>query len=306
MRAVQIDEFGGPEVLRFVETETPVPGPGQVLIEVRACGTNPADWFVREGALGGSLPQGTGFEAAGVVTRAGEGVAGTAVGDRVFGNLMFGGATAGAAQFAVLDHWANIPDTMSFEQAAAIPMLAETAIRTLDELGVAEGHTLFVNGGSGAVGRLAAQIAVGRGAEVIVTSGAEKAAAMRELGAKVTGYGDGLADRVRALAPGGVDRVLDIGPGGQLPELIAIAGGDPSHVVTVTDFGNAAEFGVRASGREGTVFRLDAPQTVADAVAAGTLTVPVWRVEPWENIAKVHEDIKSGAAKGKTVLRVEA
>lgn len=133
--------------------------------------------------------------------------------------------------------------------------------------------------------------AVGRGAEVVVTSGEAKAEGMRALGAKVTAYGEGLEDRVRELAPGGVDRVVDLGPGGLLGTLVSIAGGDPAHVVTVTDFVDAEKFGVRASGRAGTVFRLDAIQTVADAVAAGTLTVPVWRVEPWENVAQVQEDV---------------
>ncbi|MCQ8189580.1 NADP-dependent oxidoreductase [Streptomyces rugosispiralis] len=305
MRAVQIDEFGGPEVLRFVETDAPAPGPGQIQVEVRACGTNPADWVVREGALGGRLPQGTGFEIAGVVSALGEGVEGTAVGDRVFGNLLFGGTTSGAAEFAALGHWGAIPDGMAFEQAAAIPMVAETAVRVLDEVGVAKGHTVFLNGGSGAVGQLATQIAVRRGARVIVTSGEAKEALMRGLGAEVTRYGEGLEERVRELAPHGVDRVVDMGRGGVLPALIALAG-DPSRVVTITDFEQAAEFGVRASGREGTDFRLDAPQWVADAIAAGTLSLPVWRVEPWEKIAEVQEDIKSGSARGKTVLRVSA
>ncbi len=305
MRAVQIDEFGGPEVLRFVETDAPAPGAGRILVEVRACGMNPADWVVREGALGGPLPQGTGFEIAGVVAALGEGVETAAVGDSVFGVLNFGGATAGAAQFVLLEHWGAVPDGMSFEQAAAIPMIAETAVRVIEEVGLAEGHTVFLNGGSGAVGQLATQIAVQRGAHVIVTSGEAKDALMHELGAKVTRYGQGLEQRVRDLAPQGVDRVVDMGPGGVLPTLIAIAG-DPSHVLTITDFENAARFGVRSSGREGTVVRLGAPQMVADAVAAGSLNVPVWRIEPWEKIAEVQDDIKCGRARGKTVLRVSA
>ena len=305
MRAVQIDEFGGPEVLRFVETDAPVPGPGQILVEVRACGVNPADWVVREGALGGPVPQGTGFEVAGVVSVLGEGVEGIAVGERVFGPLNFGGTTAGAAQFALLESWGVVPDGMSFEQAAAIPMNAETAVRVIEEVGVAEGHTVYFNGGSGAVGQLATQIAVQRGAHVIVTSGEAKETLMRELGAKVTHYGQGLEQRVRQLAPQGVDRVVDMGPGGMLPTLIELAG-DPAHVLTITDFENADRLGVRASGRAGTVFHLGAPQMVADAVAAGSLSVPVWRIEPWEKIAEVQGDIQSGRAQGKTVLRVSA
>ena len=306
VRAVQIEEFGGPEVLRFVEVATPVPGPKQILVEVRACGTNPADAFLRDGGLGGSLPQGTGFEVAGPVAAVGAEVEGIAVGDRVFGGLYFGGVTAGAAQFALLDFWGTVPDGMSFEQASAIPMAGETAVRVLDEVGVAEGHTVFINGGSGAVGRIVTQLAAQRGAHVIVTSGEEKSALMRELGAEgVTHYGEGLEERVRALAPQGVDRVVDTGPVGVLAMLVGLAG-DPSRVVTISDFENAEALGVRASGREGTVFRMDALQSVADAVAAGTLKVPVWRVEPWEKIAEVQEDIKSGRAQGKTVLRVAA
>ncbi|MFI6346132.1 NADP-dependent oxidoreductase [Streptomyces sp. NPDC050560] len=304
MRAVQIERFGGPEVLGFVEAEAPVPGAGQIQVEVRACGVNPADWFVREGGMGGGLPQGTGFEVAGTVSRVGEDVTGVAVGERVFGGMLFGGFTAGAAQFAVLDFWARMPEGMSFEQAAAIPMNGETALRILDEVGVARGHTVFVNGGSGAVGQIATQLAVARGARVVVTSGEAKAATLRGLGATVVGYGEGLSERVREAAPGGVDRVLDMGPGGQLPELVALAGGDPAHVVTITDFAGADALGVRASGREGTEFRFDALETIATAVTTGSLSVPVWRVEPWENVAEVQESIKSGTARGKTVLRV--
>ncbi|WP_129287281.1 NADP-dependent oxidoreductase [Streptomyces sp. GZWMJZ-114] len=304
MRAVQIEKFGGPEELRFVETDTPEPGPGQVRIAVRACGTNPADWAVREGMLGGPLPQGTGFEVAGVVDALGAGAEGVSVGDRVFGNVRFGTRTSGAAEYTVLDHWSFVPESLSFAQAAAIPMAGETAVRALDEVGVTGGQTVFINGASGAVGQLATQVAVQRGARVIGTSGAAKAARMRELGAEVVAHGDGLEERVRELAPQGVDRVVDIGPGGQLPLLISLAGGDTSRVVTVTDFQNADTYGVRASGRENTVFRYDALQPLADDIAAGRISFPVWRVEPWEKVAEVQETIRSGGSEGKTVLRV--
>ncbi|GAA2412371.1 NADP-dependent oxidoreductase [Actinomadura vinacea] len=305
MRAVQFHQVGGREVLQFVKIDVPVPGPKQIVVAIRMCGMNPADWAVREGVLGLPLPLGSGFEAAGAVSAVGADVEDIAVGDLVFGNLDFGGTTAGAAEYALMDHWATVPDGMSLEQAAAIPMVAETALRTLDELGVQDGHTLLINGGSGAVGQLATQLAVRRGAEVIVTSGTAKAATMRKRGAKVTSYGEGLDERVRALAPDGVDLVLDMGPSGALPTLIRITG-DPARVLTISDFANADAFGVRTSGRGNTVFRWDALQMVADGVAAGSLSVPVWRVEPWENIAAVQEAIKSGTSQGKTVLRVSA
>src|SRR5580693_257403 len=162
MKAVQYAAFGGPEVLQLVDVPEPQAGPSQVRIAVRAVGVNPIDWKLRSGAMGGDLPRGTGVEAAGVVDEVGDGVTGVSKGDRVFGP-----AAPAAAQFAVMSHFAEIPRSLQFTDAAALPVAVETATRCLDLLGVSEGQTLLINGASGGVGLTAVQLARGRGARVI-------------------------------------------------------------------------------------------------------------------------------------------
>src|ERR1700739_87803 len=147
MKAIQFSRFGGPEVLELVELKDPHPGPGQIRILVRAAAVNPIDWKVRSGAMGGDLPRRTGVEVAGIVDEIGEGVSDVAVGDRVFAS-----APGGAAELALSGFYAPIPPSLDFVAAAALPVAAETAVRTLDLLGVGEGQTLVVNGASGSVG----------------------------------------------------------------------------------------------------------------------------------------------------------
>src|SRR6202789_2621696 len=121
MRAVQYAQFGGPDVLQVTDVADPHAGPSEVRVAVRAIGVNPIDWKLRSGAMGGDLPRGTGVEAAGVVDEVGDGVSGVAKGDRVFGP-----AAPAAAQFAVMSHFAEIPESLDFTDAAALPVAVET------------------------------------------------------------------------------------------------------------------------------------------------------------------------------------
>lgn len=302
MRAVQFSEFGGPEVLQIVELPEPHAGPRQIRVVVNACGVNPVDWKVRAGLMGGALPRRIGSEVAGVVDEVGDEVADVTAGDPVFGP-----ATGGAADFAVLSNWAHIPATLDFAGAAALPVAVETAVRCLDELGVAAGETLLINGGAGAVGTVATQLAVDRGARVIVTASERNAERLRSYGAEVTAYGEGLADRVRALGDGRdpvVDRVLDMGPGGALPELVALAG-DPQRVLTISDMAAAAGLGVRTTGGAGTVRRWDALDHAATLVEQGKLSLPVERAFPLEQVADAQRLSQAGHLSGKLVLLVD-
>ena len=164
---------------------TPVPAPGQIRIAVRAAGVNPIDWKMRSGTRGGDLPQTTGREVAGVVDELGDGVTDVAVGDEVFGFAAGGG---GAAELALSGDYAPIPPSLDFARAAGLPVAVETAVRTLDLLGVGEGTTLLVNGAAGAVGSAAVQIAVDRGARVIGTASPGNHDYLRSLGAEPTTY----------------------------------------------------------------------------------------------------------------------
>jgi NADPH:quinone reductase-like Zn-dependent oxidoreductase len=123
---------------------------------------------------------------------------------------------------------------------------AETATRALDRLGAGTGSLLLINGASGSVGSAAVQLAAARGARVIGTGSPANDEYLRSLGAEPVAYGEGLVERVRALASDGVDLALDVAGSGVPPELIDLAGG-AGHVVTVADFGGAQRHGVRFS-----------------------------------------------------------
>jgi NADPH:quinone reductase-like Zn-dependent oxidoreductase len=303
VKAARFSRFGGPEVLEIVDLPDPHPGPGQVRIAVRAAGVNPSDWKKREGLMDPELPQTMGHEAAGVVDELGEGVADVAVGDRVFGLSAEGAAQA---ELAVLSFYAPIPPSLDFTGAAALPAAVETATRALDQLGVGagagSGGTLLINGASGSVGSAAVQLAVVRGARVIGTASPANHDYLRSLGAEPVAYGEGLAGRVRVLAPGGVDAALDVAGSGVLPELIELAGG-PEHVVTIADFGGAHEHGVRFSrGDAGRA--VHALAEIGELIESGRFSLPVARTFPLAEIAQAHRAGEDGNVRGKLVLVV--
>jgi NADPH:quinone reductase-like Zn-dependent oxidoreductase len=246
------------------------------------------------------LPQTMGYEAAGIVDELGEGVTDTAVGDRVFG---FSAGGAAQAELAVLSHYAPVPPSLDFAAVAALPAAIETAMRALDQLGVASGSTLLINGASGSVGSAAAQFAVARGARVIGTASPANHEYLRALGAEPVAYGEGLVGRVRELAPDGVDLALDAAGSGVLPELIELAGG-PGHVVTLADFEGAQKYGVRFSrGDSGRA--IHALAEIGELIESGRFSIPVAQTFPLAQVAEAHRVSEGGQARGKLVLLVD-
>jgi NADPH:quinone reductase-like Zn-dependent oxidoreductase len=299
MKAVRFSRFGGPEVLEIVDLPDPHPGPGQVRIAVRAAGLNPSDWKKREGLMDGELPQTMGHEAAGVVDELGQGVPDAAVGDRVFG---FSTEGAAQAELAVLSYYAPIPASLDFAGAAALPTAIETATRALDQLDVGAGSTLLINGASGSVGSAAVQLAVARGARVTGTASPANHDYLRSLGARPVAYGEGLVERVRAVAPDGVDVALDVAGSGVLPELIELASGR-EHVITVADFGGAQEHGVAfSSGDAGRA--VHALAGIGQLIESGRFSLPVAQTFPLAEVAEAHRIGEGGHVRGKLVLLV--
>jgi NADPH:quinone reductase-like Zn-dependent oxidoreductase len=297
MKAVRFSRFGGPEVLEIVDLPDPHPGPGQVRIAVRAAGVNPSDWKKRQGLMDEQLPQTLGYEAAGVVDELGDGVTGAAVGDRVFGFCVEGAAQA---ELAVLSFSAPIPPSLDFPDAAALPASIETATRALDQLGVAAGSTLLVNGASGSVGSAAVQLAVVRGARVIGTASPANHKYLRSLGAEPVAYGEGLAARVRAL--GRVDLALDVAGSGVLPVLAELAGG-AGHVITIADFAGAREYGVRfSSGDAGRAVHVLGE--IGELIESGRFALPVARTFPLTEVAEAHRTGEHGHGRSKLVLLI--
>jgi NADPH:quinone reductase-like Zn-dependent oxidoreductase len=299
MKAVRYSQFGGPEVLEIVDLPDPHAGPGQIRVAVHAVGVNPTDWKLRKGLMGGKLPQTTGREVAGVVDEVGEGVTDVAVGDRVFG---FSADGEGAAELVLLADYAPIPPSLGFAEAAGLPVAIETATRALDALGAGAGSTLLVNGAAGGVGSAAVQLAVARGARVIGTASHANHDYLRSLGAEPVAYGEGLVERVRALAPDGVGAALDVAGSGVLPELMELAGG-PDHVVTIADFDGAQEHGVTfSSGDAGRA--VHALAEIRELIESGRFSLPVAQTFPLAGIAEAHRASEVGHVRGKLVLLV--
>lgn len=307
-KAIAFPQYGGADVLRPIELELPAPGPGQVRVAVRAVGVNPLDHKVRSGAMEGffpvTFPAVPGYEIAGVVEAVGPEATAFAPGDEVFGALMGGGYAEHALLHA--DLLTAKPATLSWEEAAAIPVAAETSERVLDLLGVRSGETLLVHGAAGAVGTLLLQFARARGITVIGTASEANHDYLRELGAVPVTYGEGLADRVRAVAPDGVDRVLDAaGKGDVLPLSIELTG-SAERVVTIADIAGAQQHGVRFSGgaEDGQSYHGRAFAAALALHAAGTLRLPLHRVLPLAEAAEAQRISEAGHVRGKIVLAV--
>lgn len=305
MKAIRFQEHGEPlDVLQLEVVEVPEPGVGRIRIAVHACGLTPADSALCRGLFSGGLPRGIGLEASGRVDAIGEGVSDVKVGDLVLGTPdWIDCATAGMADFAIMDRWTPIPDGLDPTDAAALPMAAETAFRGIDLLGVKEGQTVVVHGAGSTVGFAAVQIALRRRARVIATAGDNYADKLRGLGATVTSYGEGMVDRVRGLAGGAADLVLDTSPvHGALADLVAIADGDPERVLTISDFEAADKLGVRTTGPDGTVLRYEILPEFARLAAEGQFSVPIagtYKLEEWRDALELS---LSGKAGGKLVL----
>lgn len=300
MKAVQFTEYGDADVLHVVEIDEPHAGPGQVRIKVAAAGVNGMDWKIRAGYLQEMIPvtfpAGLGLDASGVVDETGDGVADVAVGDAVFGS---GSKTY--AEYAVLNFWAAKPDSLSFEEAAGYPIPVETAIRILDQVGVQAGQTLVVSGASGGVGSAVLQIARDRGITVIGTASAANQDYVRSLGATPTTYGDGMVERVRALAPNGVDAALDLAGSGVIAELIELTG-EPAKVLSIADFA-AGEHGAQVSTDSAN--QNAAYAEAARLASAGELSIPVQQSFSLDQAAQAHALSAAGHVVGRLVLTTD-
>lgn len=305
MKAIVFEDFGGPEVLHEAKVPLPEPGPRQARIRVRVASVNPMDFKVRAGLmrpnLPASLPAIPGVEAAGVIDAVGAEVTGFNVGDEVFGWTK-GGAYA---EYAIVTTFAAKPAALDWAQAAALPVAGETAERVLRQLGLAEGETLLIHGAAGAVGTIAVQLAVARGATVIGTAGEANQKYLESLGAIPTLYGPGLVERVRALAPQGVDAVFDVAGKGALPDSVTLRG-DKSRIVTIADFASAQELGVIFSS--GGPESPRSPEFLADLArraAEGTLKPAISASFPLDQAAEAHRQSEAGHSRGKLVLTVD-
>jgi NADPH:quinone reductase-like Zn-dependent oxidoreductase len=211
MKAIRVAQYGQPEGLLFQETPSPVPGPGEVLIEVAGSGVNPIDWKVLSGAMKAfiplQLPYTPGVEVSGRVAAIGEGVTSFSVGDEVFGFIGIAGGYA-TEVVASADRLARKPNRLSSLQASGVPAAALTAWQALHEHArLSAGQRILIHGAAGGVGSMAVQMARNAGATVIATASAGNHPYLRSLGAsQVIDYNQSSFESVVDA----VDVVLDL------------------------------------------------------------------------------------------------
>jgi NADPH:quinone reductase-like Zn-dependent oxidoreductase len=304
--------YGGPDVLIITDEPTPAPQAGQARIQVRACGVNPADYKSYSGAFGrdpARLPLRLGAEAAGVVTAVGAGAAGPAgplsVGDEV---ITFRAPGAYAAELVVPgDVLVPRPATLSWPQAGGLLLAGAAAWHALTATSVGRGDTVLINGASGGVGLMAVQLAAGRGATVIGTARPARHDLLRELGAVPVAYGDGLAERVRAVAPGGVDVALDLVGTDEAVDTSLELVPDRARIATLAAFARGPQLGIKVLGGgpgadPGTEIRFGARLELVRLAQAGQLRVLVAQTFPLAQVADAHRLSMTGHVAGKIAL----
>ncbi|WP_328685198.1 NADP-dependent oxidoreductase [Streptomyces sp. NBC_00343] len=304
-KAYVFTRYGGPETEVLVEVDRPSPGPGEVLVAVRAAGVNPVDWkqrtgYRRPGETGSrEFPAVFGQEVSGVVREIGAGVDGFAVGDEVFGSTVAGGY----AEYALLPATvtAHKPAELSFTDAATLPVAAATAYDGIRQLDLPAGATILVTGAGGGVGSAALQIARALGLRAVGVASEGKKDFVESLGAAHVPSGPDLAARVRAVAPDGVDGAYDLVGGEVLAEAATLLT-DPAKLITagapapeVEKLGGARVERARNSAV------LDA---LAQLVLAGQLDPHVTRTFPLDRAGEALSTVEAGHARGKIVIEV--
>jgi len=304
MRAYGFSRYGDSGVQEFLDLDEPVPMAHELLVEVRVAGVNPVDWKIRAGhyqdAQRLDFPAVLGSEVSGVVRGTGQDTEGFADGDEVFGSVAPG--SGGYAQFALTSALATAhkPVGVSFTDAATIPVAGATGWDGVHQLGLEPGQTLLINGASGGVGVAAAQIARNLGLTVVGTASADKRALVESLEAIHIPYGDGVADRIRAILPQGVDAILDLAGGDGLRAIAPLLG-DRSKLISASDPATAGELGGHMIERDRTSRVLD---LVAAQVADGKLDPHVEDILSLDDAGQALAAVEHGHARGKVVIQV--
>ncbi|WP_433380001.1 NADP-dependent oxidoreductase [Actinoplanes sp. CA-142083] len=304
-RAILLESFGGPELLRLREVPAPQAGPGQIRVRVSAAGLNPMDWFMTSDAetatrFGLSLPSRFGTDYAGVVDQVGDGVTEFAAGDRVFG----GALSRAVADHVVIDVAGTIavggdahrtPDGIDDRTAATLAIAGCTAAAALAVVNPGPGDTLLIGGAGGGVGVFAVQLARLAGARVIGTGSATSADALRALGAEPVTYGDGLVDRLRALAPGGIAAAIDLF-GTETVHAARELGVPDERITTIAARIDGITSANGANAAPGAI------EEIARLVAAGQLRVPIAATFPVEQISAAVQLQAGRHVHGKVVI----
>ena len=307
MKAITYSKYGTPDVLEFTEQPMPKVGPGMVLVKVKAASVNPVDWKIMAGYLDPLMdlqfPAIPGWDVAGVVESTGIDAPHFKPGDEVIAygrkDYVHGGSFA---EYIALPErlLARKPESLNWNESAGLPLAGLTALQVLRRLELAAGETVLIHGGSGGVGSLGIQIAKALGANVIATASEKNHDFLRSLGAEPVTYGEGLAERVRALRPEGVEVVADF-VGGNLSTTLAVLKENGRHA-SIAD-SDVEEHGgtwmwVNPVGAE--------LQELAEMVDGNKLQVEVAETFPLAEAAEAFRLNMEGHTRGKIVVTVGA
>ncbi len=303
MKAVRFDEYGGVDVLKVAEVPRPVPGPGEVLVEVKAAGINPGEAKIRDGLLHSrwpaTFPSGEGTDLAGIVDQLGESVTSAAIGDEVIGWV---DTRSSQAEYAVVEaaHLVPKPAEVPWEEAGALPVAGFTAWAAVRAVALKQGDTLVVSGAAGGVGSIAVQLARRAGATVIGLASEANFGWLKSHGVIPVSYGEGVADRIRAAAPK-VDAFIDTYGGDYVELALNDLGVEPGRVDTIVRFDAIEKYGVKSEGNAigasaGTLAEL------AALIASGELEVPIAGTYPLEQVREAYRQLETGHLRGKIVL----
>ena len=302
-RAVRFDHYGGPEVLQVVEVPRPIPGPGKVLVRVKAAGINPGEASIRKGLMAdrwpATFPSGQGSDLAGVVEEVGPEVANVAVRDEVIG---FVNNRSSQADYVLVEAGNLVPRpaNVSWEQAGALFVAGTTAYAAVRAVALSEGDTVVISGAAGGVGSIAVQLARATGARVLGLAGSANHKWLTDHGIIPVTYGDGAEDRILAASGGKVDAFIDTFGGGYV-ELAIKLGVAPNRIDTIIDFAAAAKYGVKTDGNQAGA-SAEVLAQLAGMVAAGRLEIPIAKVYPLADVRDAYRELEQRHTQGKIVL----
>jgi NADPH:quinone reductase-like Zn-dependent oxidoreductase len=304
MKAVRFDDYGGIEVLEVRDVPRPEPGPGQVLVAIRAAGINPSEAAIRTGRVReifpATFPSGQGSDLAGVVEAVGAGVNGVAVGDEVIG---FTNDRSSQAEYVLVEA-ANLtakPAAVPWEVAGALFVAGVTGVATVRAVAPTVGEAVVIAGAGGGVGVFAVQLAVRTGTCVIALASERHHAWLRERGAVPVAYGDGLRERIMvAAAETPVAAFIDLVGRGYV-ELALELGIARDRIDTIVDFPAVQKYGVKTEGGAAAASAATLAE-LAEAIAAGDLVVPIQRTYPLDAVRAAFTELEAGHTAGKIVL----
>ena len=303
---VQLSAYGGIDQLRIVDVPNPAPAAGEVVVRVIAAGTNPGEIAIREGHLKEMFPKdfpfGQGADFAGRVDVVGAGVTEFAPGDDVLG---WTEQRAAQAEYVAVPKSQLIakPPALDWFRAGSLFVAATTAVAAVRAVSLQPGDVVGISGAAGGVGSLAIQLARRAGARVIGIASDESAAFLRSVGVEPVAYGDGLAERLQALAPHGLNAFIDLFGGGYV-ELAVSLGVARQRIDTIIDFAGAQKHGVKTDGSAAAGTR-ETLASVANLVAWGEVVMPLTAIYPFASVHDAYAELALRKTRGKIVLALD-